>query len=121
MRIFIVCLSLVTEFGPHLVSVREWPGVKRRDGGFRRTQIPKDAMLLRIFIGENDRHHDKPLYETIVTTAREIQMAGATMLLGPMSFGRSSRLHSARIQRLSEDLLNHYEAQIDSPITDRFR
>ena len=78
-------------------------------------------MLLRIFIGENDRHHDKPLYETIVTTAREIQMAGATMLLGPMSFGRSSRLHSARIQRLSEDLLNHYEAQIDSPITDRFR
>jgi len=67
-------------------------------------QIPKDAMLLRIFIGENDRHHDKPLYETIVVTAREMQLAGATVLRGPMSFGRSSRLHSARIQRLSEDL-----------------
>jgi uncharacterized protein len=66
-------------------------------------QIPKDAMLLRIFIGENDRHHDKPLYETIVMTAHEMHMAGAG-LAGPMSFGRSSRLHSARIQRLSEDL-----------------
>ena len=61
-------------------------------------------MLLRIFIGENDRHHDKALYEMIVVTAREMQLAGATVLRGPMSFGRSSRLHSARIQRLSEDL-----------------
>jgi len=67
-------------------------------------QIPKDAMLLRVFIGENDRHHGKPLYEAIVMTAREMHMAGATVLRGPMSFGRSSRLHSARILRLSEDL-----------------
>jgi len=67
-------------------------------------QIPKDAVRLRTFIGENDRYRDKPLYETIVMTAREMQMAGATVLRGPMSFGRSSRLHSARIQRLSEDL-----------------
>ena len=67
-------------------------------------QIPKDAMLLRIFIGENDRHHGKPLYEAIVTTAREMHMAGATVLRGPMSFGRTSRLHSARVLRLSEDL-----------------
>ena len=67
-------------------------------------QIPKDAMLLRIFIGENDRHHGKALYEAIVTTAREMHMAGATVLRGPMSFGRSSRLHSARVLRLSEDL-----------------
>ncbi|MGO9265352.1 MAG: DUF190 domain-containing protein [Candidatus Binataceae bacterium] len=67
-------------------------------------QIPKDAVLLRIFIGENDRHHDKPLYEMIVTTARQMHLAGATILRGPMGFGRSSRIHSARIDRLSEDL-----------------
>src|SRR2546425_9376145 len=59
-------------------------------------------MLLRIFIGENE--HDKPLYETIVLTVREMLLAVATVLRGPMSFGKSSRLHSARIQRLSEDL-----------------
>ncbi len=67
-------------------------------------QIPRDAVLLRIFIGENDRHHDKPLYEMIVTTARQMHLAGATILRGPMGFGRSSRIHSARIDRLSEDL-----------------
>jgi uncharacterized protein len=60
-----------------------------------------DAMLLRIFIGENDRHHGKPLYEAIVMTARQMQLAGAMVLRGAMSFGKSSRLHSARIQRLS--------------------
>jgi PII-like signaling protein len=67
-------------------------------------QIPKDAVLLRVFIGENDRYHDKPLYEVIVTTAREMHLAGATVLRGPMGFGKSSRLHSARIDRLSNDL-----------------
>ena len=67
-------------------------------------QIPKDAVLLRIFIGENDRYKDKPLYETIVIRAREMHVAGATVLRGPLGFGRSSRLHSARISRLSNDL-----------------
>jgi uncharacterized protein len=67
-------------------------------------QIPNDAVLLRVFIGENDRYRTKPLYEAIVLTAREMHMAGATVLRGPMSFGKSSRLHSARVQRLSEDL-----------------
>lgn len=67
-------------------------------------QIPKDAMLLRVFIGENDRYRDKPLYEVIVMRAREMHIAGATVLRGPMGFGRSSRLHSARIDRLSNDL-----------------
>ena len=67
-------------------------------------QIPKDAVLLRVFIGENDRYHDKPLYEVIVMTAREMHLAGATVLRGPMGFGKSSRLHSARIDRLSNDL-----------------
>jgi uncharacterized protein len=67
-------------------------------------QIPKQALLLRIFIGENDRCNGSPLYEAIVMTAREQHMAGATVLRGPMGFGKSSRLHTAKILRLSEDL-----------------
>ena len=67
-------------------------------------QIPKEAVLLRIFIGENDRHEHQPLYEAIVLKAREMHMAGATVLRGPMGYGHSSRLHTAKILRLSEDL-----------------
>ena len=69
-------------------------------------QIPRDAMLLRIFIGEDDKSRDKgrPLYEAIVLRAREMHLAGATILRGPMGFGHSSRLHTAKILRLSEDL-----------------
>lgn len=67
-------------------------------------QLPKDAVLLRIFFGEADRHGGVPLYEAIVTKARELHMAGATVLRGPMGFGHSSRLHTAKILRLSEDL-----------------
>src|SRR5579863_6588720 len=67
-------------------------------------QIPKEATLLRIFIGESDHHHGKPLYEAIVMKARELHLAGATVLRGPMGYGKSSRLHSAKILRLSEDL-----------------
>lgn len=67
-------------------------------------QIPRDAMLLRIFIGEDDRHGHQPLYEAIVMKAREMHLAGATVLRGPMSFGHSSRLHTTKILRLSEDL-----------------
>jgi PII-like signaling protein len=67
-------------------------------------QIPHDAVLLRIFIGENDKHGHSPLYEAIVLRAREMHLAGATVLRGPMGFGHSSRLHTAKILRLSEDL-----------------
>ena len=67
-------------------------------------QIPKDAMLLRIFIGESDQFGDRPLYEAIVLKAREMHMAGATVLRGPMGFGQSSLLHTAKILRLSVDL-----------------
>lgn len=66
--------------------------------------IPRDAMLLRIFIGETDRYGHRPLYEAIVMKAREVHMAGATVLRGPMGFGHSSRLHTAKILRLSGDL-----------------
>ena len=67
-------------------------------------KIPEDAVLLRIFIGESDRHRRQPLYEAIVRKAREMQMAGATVLRGPMGFGKSSHLHTAKILRLSMDL-----------------
>jgi hypothetical protein len=67
-------------------------------------QIPKDAMLLRIFLGESDEFDGRPLYEVLVLKARELHLAGATVLRGPMGFGHSSRLHTAKILRLSEDL-----------------
>src|SRR6185295_11484042 len=67
-------------------------------------QIPEDAVLLRIFIGESDRWKHQPLYEAIVLKAREMHLAGATVLRGPMGFGKSSRLHTAKILRLSFDL-----------------
>jgi PII-like signaling protein len=67
-------------------------------------QIPKQAVLLRIFIGEDDRSDGSPLYEAIVLKAREQHLAGATVLRGPMGFGKSSRLHTSKILRLSEDL-----------------
>jgi uncharacterized protein len=67
-------------------------------------QVPREAVLLRIFIGEDDRHHHLPLYEAIVLKAREMHLAGATVLRGPMGFGHSSRLHTAKVLRLSEDL-----------------
>jgi hypothetical protein len=67
-------------------------------------QIPKQAVLLRIFIGEDDRSEGRPLCEAIVLKAREQHLAGATVLRGPMGFGASSRLHTSKILRLSEDL-----------------
>ena len=66
--------------------------------------LPEDAVLLRIFIGESDRYQHRPLYEAIVLKARELDLAGATVLRGPMGFGKSSHLHTAKILRLSTDL-----------------
>ena len=67
-------------------------------------KIPRNAILLRLFIGENDKVDRRPLYEVDVLKAREMHLAGATVLRGPMGFGHSSRLHTAKILRLSEDL-----------------
>lgn len=67
-------------------------------------QLPHEATLLRIFIGESDRWEHRPLYEAIVLKARAAHLAGATVLRGPMGFGKSSRLHTAKILRLSMDL-----------------
>lgn len=66
--------------------------------------LPKDGYLLRIYVGESDRHEGKPLYEWLVLKAREAGLAGATALRGIEGFGAHSRLHTAKILRLSEDL-----------------
>ena len=66
--------------------------------------IPKEGHLLRIFIGESDRHEGKPLYEWIVLEARRLGLAGATVLRGLEGYGAHSRLHTAKVLRLSEDL-----------------
>ena len=67
-------------------------------------EVPRDAVLLRIFIGEDDELQGAPLYEKIVLKARELKLAGATVLRGPMGFGKSSHLHTTKILRLSLDL-----------------
>jgi len=89
-------------------------------------KIKKDAVLLRIFFGEGDRFEGKPLYEVLVLKAREMHLAGATVLRGPMGFGHSSRLHTSKILRLSEDLplvieIVDDEAKIEGflPVLDR--
>jgi len=66
--------------------------------------LPQEATLLRVFIGESDRCQHKPLYEAVVLKARELHLAGATVVRGSMGFGKSSRLHTAKILRLSMDL-----------------
>lgn len=67
-------------------------------------KLPEEAELLRIFIGESDRFEGRPLYEAIVEEARKRGMAGATVLRGLMGFGASSRLHTVKVLRISEDL-----------------
>jgi len=67
-------------------------------------RIPEQGYLLRIFIGESDSVQGRPLYEAIVLKARELHLAGATVLRGPMGFGAHSRLHTAKVLRLSQDL-----------------
>jgi PII-like signaling protein len=84
--------------------------------------VPKEAMLLRIFLGESDRFEHRPLYEAIVLKAREMGLAGATVLRGPMGFGSHSHLHSAKILRLSQDLplvieIVDAEAKIEALLT----
>lgn len=66
--------------------------------------IPIDAQRLCIYLGESDRRHHQPLYEALVLKAREMKLAGATVLRGPMGFGASSHVHTAKILQLSNDL-----------------
>lgn len=67
-------------------------------------KLPSEALILRVFIGESDKIHGKPLYEHIVEEARKRDMAGATVIRGFMGFGADSRMHTSKILRLSEDL-----------------
>ncbi len=67
-------------------------------------RAPEESILLRIFVGEADRHHGKPLYEAIVAKARELGLAGATVLKGILGFGAESHLHASKLLALSEDL-----------------
>jgi len=67
-------------------------------------QIPKEAQLLRVFVGENKKYQGRPLYEALVLKAREMHIAGATVIRGGLGFGHSSRLHTSKILRLSDDL-----------------
>lgn len=67
-------------------------------------QLPETGLLLRIFIGESDKHGGRPLYEAIVEEARRRGLAGATVVRGVMGFGANSRIHTSKILRLSEDL-----------------
>ncbi len=77
-------------------------------------KIPEEGQLLRIFIGESDQWEGKPLYEALILKAREMGLAGATMLRGLMGYGAASRIHTAKILRLSEDLPVIVEI-VDSP------
>ena len=67
-------------------------------------KLPEEGMLMRIYIGEKDKKDSKPLFEAIVLKARELNLAGATAIRGIMGFGADSRMHTAKILRLSEDL-----------------
>ena len=67
-------------------------------------KIPAEATLLPVFVGESDKHGNKPLYEVIVEEARKRGLAGATVLRGVLGFGANSRIHTSKILRLSEDL-----------------
>ena len=67
-------------------------------------QLPEESLLLRIFIGESDRYHGIPLFEALVKKARELNLAGATVLRGVLGFGASSRIHTAKLLDLSADL-----------------
>jgi hypothetical protein len=67
-------------------------------------QVPREAVLLRIFFGEDDKSGNRPLHEAIVLKAREMKLAGATVLRGHIGFGHSSHIHTTKILRLSQDL-----------------
>lgn len=67
-------------------------------------KLPENGKLLRIFIGESDKYEGKALYEAIILKARELGLAGATAVRGVMGFGADSRMHTAKLLELSEDL-----------------
>jgi PII-like signaling protein len=95
--ILVVSSFLMIPPTPDTPSAEPSPLPKTRD-------LPEECSLLRIFLGEADEYKHRPLYRAIVLRARELRLAGATVLRGPMSFGSSTHLHNSRILRLSLDL-----------------
>jgi PII-like signaling protein len=94
---------------PRHVWIYKTPGSVKQSAGLCKPailimQLPAEATLLRVYLGESDQWEHQPLYEAIVLRAREHHLAGATVLRGPMGFGESSRLHTSKILRLSSDL-----------------
>ena len=91
---------------------------------------PGEGTLLRIFIGDSDRHEKKPLYKVLVDRAHELGIAGATVLHGPLGFGRHSRMHSAKLAEVGSDLpivielvdtqeaIERFMAEVDHLITE---
>jgi PII-like signaling protein len=67
-------------------------------------RLPREATLLRLFVGESDKWEGRPLYEVFVERARKHGLAGATVLRGVLGYGANSRIHTSKILRLSEDL-----------------
>jgi PII-like signaling protein len=99
-NILLILEPIVAEFHP--ISSK----AESRGGGppGEKAGPPDEAVLLRIFVGEDDHYKRLPLYEAIVLKAREMHLAGATVLRGILGFGKSSRMHTARVLRLSMDL-----------------
>jgi PII-like signaling protein len=85
-----------------MATIAQETSVERSSHSVR--TLPEECLLLRIFIGEGEEYKHRPLYKAIVHRARELHLAGATVLRGPMGFGRSHHLHNANILRLSFDL-----------------
>lgn len=81
---------------------------------------PQQGALLRVYVGEDERDDGHPLYETLVLRARELGLAGATVLRGPLGYGHDSRLHTAKILRLSQDLPCVVEIIDERAAIDRF-
>lgn len=98
-RMLPILEPIVPEFHP-ISSRTEWRGGPPGEQAW----LPEEAVLLRIFIGEDDRYKRLPLYEAIVLKAREMHLAGATVLRGILGFGKSSHMHTAKVLRISMDL-----------------
>src|SRR5262249_2436546 len=101
-EVFLASANILISNVAGFVFVWVWYSVSRALLGLMKN--PEEGYLLRIFVGESDKHGHLPLYEAIVVKAREMGLAGATVLRGVMGFGRHSVMHTAKILRLSEDL-----------------
>jgi uncharacterized protein len=104
LRCLILSFQLDFRLGALLLAGKSRKGLTFESPTPQFMELPKDALLLRVFIGEADELEGRPVYEKLVLKAREMNMAGATVLRGPLGFGRSSHLHTTATFRVSKDL-----------------